>query len=162
MGGPKTNTTQAQQSTGTTTNTFGQISPLDDPRYAEAVGRMGGFQFEADPRLPYTFARARKKVEGSYDNPTGAFTTPGIKDASLRASYEDIGQEEAQAYREENQGRSMMKYGQLADVAQMSSPRTVQTSGSTTSSGTNTGTSQTNPGALDTIMRGASLGLMAF
>lgn len=154
MGGPRT----TQQSTGSTTNTYGQISPLDDPRYAAAVGNMGGFKFDSDPRLPYSFARARKKVEGSYDNPTGAFTTPGIKDASLRASYEDIGQEEGQAYREENQGRNMMKYGQLADVAQMSAPRTVQTGGTSTQSGT----SQTNPGTFDRVMQGVSVGLMAF
>jgi hypothetical protein len=85
-----------------------------------------------------------------------------MKDATLRAAYEDIGQEEGQAYREENQGMQGMKYAQLADVAQMSAPRTVQTGGTSTGTGSGTSTSQTNPSPLDTVMRGASMALMAF
>lgn len=162
MGGPRTTQQQTQNQSGTTTNTFGQISPLDDPRYAEAVGNLGKFKFQSDPRLPYTFGRARQRVEGTFDNPTGGYMTPQMKDAIRRTSYEDIGQEEAQAFREENQGRQAVQYGQLADVAQMSAPRTVQTSGSSTGTGSSSGTSQTNPGALNSIVQGGSLALMAF
>lgn len=142
MGGPKTQ----QQST----NTYSWQTPPD----TTDVEAMRNFKFERDPRLPYTFARARQKVEGTYDNPTGGFTTPQIKDANLRTAYEDIGQQEGQAYREENYGRQGLEYAKLADITQMTNPRLTQSGQS--------GTSQTNPGALDTIMKGASLGLMAF
>lgn len=182
MGGSSTRTNQTQtqnqnqvqnsSGTASTTNTYGQISPLDDPRYAEAVARLAGFDPQSDPRLPYVFGRARQRVEGTFDNPLGGATTQGLRDATLRTAYEDIGQEEAQAYREENFGRQGMKYAQLADVAQLSTPRTVQTGGTTSSSGNSTttgsgtttasGTSSNNPGIANTIGQGASLALMAF
>lgn len=146
MGGPKTTSTQ------TTANQYGWNTP---PGTAD-IEALRNFQFRSDPRLPHTFARARQNVEGTYDNPTGGFTTPQIKDANLRTAYEDIGQQEGQAYREENYGRQGLDYSRLADIAQMTAPRLTQTGG------TSTGTSQTNPGALDTIMKGASIGLMAF
>lgn len=149
MGGPKTKQTQ----TSNTTNTYGWNAPPD----TADVGALRGFEFESDPRLPYVFANARQKMEGTYDNPLGGATTPQLRDATLRAGYEDSAQNESQAYREENYGRQALEYGKLADIAQMTQPRLTQTSGSTNSSGT----SQTSD-PLGSIMKGASLGIAAF
>lgn len=158
MGGPRT--TQQQASTSNTTNTYGQISPLDDSRYAEAVGKVAGFKYQRDPRIAYTYGHARQNINDSYDNPQGGYTTPQLRDASRNAAFGDMAQNEAQEYRNENYGRQAIDYAQLADVAQMSAPRTVQTSGSTEGKGTST--SQTNPGVFDMITQGASLGIAAF
>lgn len=158
MGGSKQK--QTQQSTTASTNTYGQISPLDDSRYAEAVGNLGNFQFQSDPRLPYTYARTRQRVDDTYQNKLGGYSTPQLEDAYKRAAHEDIGQQESQAYREENYGRQGMEYAKLSDVAQMSAPKTVQTGGTSSSSG-NATTSQ-QPGIMDSIVKGGSLAVMAF
>lgn len=158
MGGSKQKQTQA--STSNTVNTFGQISPLDDPRYAESVANLRNFQFQGDPRLPYTFARTRQRVSDTYRNPLGGHSTPQLEDAYKRAAFEDIGQQEAQAYREENFGRQGVELARLEDIAQLSAPRTVQTGGTSSSSGT--ATTQQQPSILDSVVKGGSLALMAF
>lgn len=150
MGGPKTTTTQ----NSTTSNAYGWQVPPD----TADIAAQRGFKFQSDPRIPYTFSRAYQRAKDTYDNPTGGASTPQMRDATLRATAEDLGQEESQAYREENYGRQALEYGKLADVAQMTAPRLTQTSGTTSG----TGTQQTNPGLLNTVMQGASLGLMAF
>lgn len=149
MGGPKTK----QASTSNTTNTYGWQAP---PDWAD-LGGLRDFEFQNDPSIPYAFANAKQKLEGTFDNPLGGATTQQIRDSTLRAGYEDIGQQEAQAHREENYGRQALDYSRLADIAQMTSPRMVQTGGNTASSGT----SQTSD-PLGSIMKGASLGLAAF
>lgn len=162
MGGPKTKQSQQQASTTTSSNTFGQVSPLDDPRYAAAVGDLGKFQFQNDPRIGYTYGRQRQQAHESFADPRGGFTTPQLERQMLNAGDADSAQQEAQAYREENYGKQGLEFGKLEDIAQLSAPRTVQTGGTSNSSGTSTGTSQTSPGALDSIMKGGSLALMAF
>lgn len=149
-GGPKT----TQQSTGTTTNTYGWTPP---PDWADLEG-LRGFKFQSDPRIGHAFARGRGQAHESFNSPTGGYTTPQLRDATLRASDEDSTQQEAQAYREEDYGRQALEYGKLADIAQMTAPRLTQTGGSSTQSGT----SQTNPSVMDSIMKGGSLALMAF
>lgn len=105
------------------------------------IEAMRGFTFDADPRVPYTFAKARQNIGESYNNPLGGNMTAGLRDAQLRASYEDLGQQEAQALREESHARQGLNYAKLADVATMTQPRMVQTGQAGTSSGTSTGNS---------------------
>lgn len=140
MGGTKTKTeqvqTQNQNQNSNTTNTYGYVP---GPTSTD-IDAMRDFEFTGDPRLPYTFARARKGVEGVYNNPMGKYTNQALRDAQLANSYEDLGVDEAQAQREENYGLQGLRYGQTADVAAMTQPRFVQTGGSSSSSGTSTGT----------------------
>lgn len=136
-----TTSTGASSTTSNVANTFSQLSPLDDHRYAEAVHNVGSMQFEHDPRIAVQYARERSNLSNTYNNPLGGAYSPQLKDAILNAGYEDIGQRESQAHREENQGFQGMKYAQLHDVASFSAPKTVQTGGSSTSSGTSSGNS---------------------
>lgn len=140
--GPKTTTTQNTNSTGASTsaNTFGTFSPLDDPRYAGAVENVGNFQFQHDPRIPNAFARQRQGAHDSFANPMGGFTTPALRQATLRASDEDSVQNEAQALQNENYGFQTAKYGQLYDQAGLKRPNVVQTGGTTNTSGSSSGT----------------------
>lgn len=120
---------------------------------------MRGFQFQADPRVGYSFARSRRSLADSY-GPMGANISPAIRDAQLRASTEDLGQQEAQALREENYGRQALDYARTADVAAMTQPRMVQERQSGTSSGiSNTigsGTVQQSNSPLGSIIQGGS------
>lgn len=124
------------------------------------VTNLRDFEFTADPRVGYSFARTRRNVADSYSNPYGSYTTPALRDAMLRSQLEDIGQQEAQALSEENYARQGLQYAQRADVANMTQPRMVQTGGSGTSSGTSSGSGTSNVqqsgGALGSIIGGGS------
>lgn len=141
---------QTQQQQFNNTNTYGWMTPPD----TADISAMRGFQFQADPRVPYSFARARQNVGSTYDSPTSGYTTPALRDAATRSQFEDIGQAEGQALREENYARQGLEYARTADVASMTQPRLTQTSSSGTSSGTsNTVQSQ---GMLGQAIGGAS------
>lgn len=117
---------------------------------------MRDFQFTADPRVPYAFGKARSNIAESYNNPLGGNMTAGLRDAQLRASYEDLGQQEGQALREENYARQGLQYAQRADVANMTQPRMVQTGQAGSSSGTSSGNTVQSQGALPSIIQGGS------
>lgn len=144
--------TQTQNQAYSGTNTYGWMTPPD----TGDINAMRDFQFTADPRVPYTFAKTRSNLAESYNNPMGANTTPAIRDAALRASYEDIGQQEGQALREENYARQGLDYARRADVATMTQPRMVQTSQSGTSSGTSSGNTVQSQGILPSLISGGS------
>lgn len=145
-------TTQTQNQSYSGASTYGWQTPPD----TEDIDAMRDFQFSADPRVPYTFARARQNIGESFNNPMGANTTQAIRDATLRASYEDLGQQEAQALREENYARQGLEFAKRADVAAMTQPRMVETSRSGTSSGTSAGNTVQSQGALPGITSGGS------
>lgn len=142
--------TQTQQQSFNNQASYGwQQTP--DTKDIEA---LRGFQFQADPRIPYTFARQRQQLHESYHNPMGGYSTPQIRDAALRAGDEDSSQNEAQAYREENFGRQALEYGKLGQVASLTAPRLTQTGSSGTGSGSSTIVQQESP--LNSIMQGAA------
>lgn len=141
---------QTQQQSFNNVNTYGWQTPPG----SSDIDAMRGFQFQADPRVASTFARARQNIGATYDNPLGGNTNPAIRDAAMRAQYEDLGQREAQAFSEENYARQGLDYARLADVAAMTQPRMVQTSASGSSAGTsNTTQSQ---GMLGNVIQGGS------
>ena len=148
----KQQTTQTQRQAYNNTSTYGWQAPPD----TADIAAMRNFQFSADPRVPYSFARTRANVGATYDNPNSAYNTPALRDAAMRASYEDIGQQEAQALREENYTRQGLDYARIADVAGMTQPRAFQTSSSGTSSGTSSGNTVQSQGALPGIIQGGS------
>lgn len=148
----KQQTTQTQNQSYNNTSTYGWQAPPD----SADVAAMRNFQFSADPRVSHAFSRARSNVGATYDSPTSAYSTPAIRDAAMRASYEDIGQQEAQALREENYTRQGLDYARTADVAAMTQPRLVQQSSSGTSSGNSSGNSTVTQGALPSLISGGS------
>lgn len=128
---------QSQNQSFSGTNTFDFLTPPD----TADIAAQRNFQFQSDPRIGNAFSRNRRNAAESFNNPLGANTTAGLRDATLRASNEDSAQNEAQAYREENYSRQGLDYARLADVAALTQPRMVQTSQSGTSTGTSSGTS---------------------
>ncbi len=151
--------TGTSNSTAQVANTYGQVSGLDDPRYAEAVHNVGSMQFGHDPSIPFTFARQRANARNTYANPLGSFASPQLREAQLNAIDADSAQNEAQAHREDNYGVQDRQYAQAHDIATLSAPKTVQTGGSTSSTGTNSGTSNTTlkePFDFNSIVQGGS------
>lgn len=153
-------TSQSSNQATNNTNTYGYAPGAQSPD----IDAARNFQFSHDPRIPYTFSRAFERAKDTYANPLGGATTPQLRDATLRASAEDIGQQEGQAYAEEGRSLQGLEFAKLMDVASMTAPRFVQTgssgtsSGTSTGSGTSSGTSNTtqsqNP--LNSIIGGAS------
>src|SRR5687768_17165860 len=113
MGGKKQTQTQNTTQSQNQTNAFGWMTPPD----TADISAMRDFQFTADPRVGYSFARTRRNIGDTYANPMGSYTTPALRDAMLRVNLEDIGQEEGQALREENYARQGLEYAKRADVA---------------------------------------------
>lgn len=130
----KGQTTQTQNQTTSSANTYGWQTPPDT---ADTTA-LRNFQFQHDPRIDYSFARGRQNMANTYANPLGGATTPQLRDATLRAGYEDSAQQNAQADAEENYGFQGMKYGQASDLAHLTAPRLTQTGGSSTGSGVTT------------------------
>ena len=145
-------TTHTQNQAYNNTNTYDWMTPPD----TADIEAMRGFQFTADPRVPFTYAKARQNIGETYANPLGAYSTAGLRDAQTRASYEDLAQQEGQALREENYSRQGLEYAKRADVASMTQPRLTQTGGSGTSSGTAQGNTVQQNSLLPSVVQGAS------
>lgn len=146
----RSNTTQA--SNQQFANTYG-LTP--GPQSAD-IDAARNFQIQGDPKISYAFANARNKLEQGYNNPAGGYTNPQIRDAQIRAGQRGLAQDESQALREENVGLQGMRLGQKISVAGMTTPRVVQTGG--TSSGTGTSTTSQSPGIDSFVQGGASIG----
>jgi hypothetical protein len=130
----KGKTTQKQDSTSTTANTYGYMTPPD----TGDISALRDFKFEHNPAIPYMYANARNKLESSYNSPTGGYTNPQIRDAQIRAGSRGLAQDESQALREENTGFQGMQFGQKQAVAGMTAPRLVNTGGTTKGDSTTT------------------------
>lgn len=160
MGGNKQK--QTQQQTGTTNTQFTHNNAFDylTPPDTADIQALRGFQFSDDPRVPYNFAATRRRIADTYDNPLGAAVSPALRDAQLRASYEDIGQQEAQALSESRFDRQKAQFAQLAQLAGLTRPELVQTSQSGTQSGTSsasgTSTIQQSVNPLNALAQGGS------
>ena len=152
MGRKKQDTTQTQSQTYSGTNTYGWQTPPD----TADVQALRGFQFTADPRVPYSFARTRQNIGATYDSPTSAYSNPAVRDAAQRAQFEDLGQQEAQALREEDYSRQALNYAQKADVANMTQPRMVQTGQAGSSSGSGTSNTVMRDSPINSIIQGGS------
>lgn len=150
MGGPKTKQQTSQSYNNT--NTYGYVPGAS----STDIDAVRAHEFSHDPRIGYAYSRARQQAHDSYNQPLAGYSTPQLRDASLRASDADSAQAEGQALAEENFNLENMKYGQKMDVAQLTAPRLVNQSSSGTQAGTST--SQTNPGLGGYISQGLSAG----
>lgn len=148
--------TQSHNQATSSTSTYGHVPGAQ----SADIDAARNFQFSHDPRVPYAFARAYERSKETFANPLGANSTAGLRDATLRATSEDLGQQEGQAYAEEGRSLQGLEFAKLMDIASMTQPRFVQTgstgtsSGSGTSSGTSTGQQSQSP--LNALIGGGS------
>lgn len=128
MNKKKVETTQKQD---TSYNNTGTSTVGDSPD----IQTFRGWQPQADPTIPYRFARARTNLNQSFDNPTGQYSTPAIREATQRSAEGDLMQQEGQAMREGQYDVNAQTGAKQGFLAGLTAPRTTTSSGSGASSG---------------------------
>ena len=114
---------------------------------------MRELQFQVDPGVAAGFASARRGISDTLDNPLGAYTTPAVREATERAAYGDLAQQEGAATNQASYQNQGLDLARKEDLAQMTAPRIVQSGGS--SSGYNTQLVQ-QPSILNSAIGGAA------
>lgn len=149
--GKKTKTqTQQQQSFQ---NTYGTINPQGN----EYTQSLADWKPTVDPSVGYAFARARRKIGQTFQNPIGGYTSAATREAEQRNRYQELGQQEAQTMQEAAAAANQQEYVKRLALADLLGPKVVQTGGSGQSSGT---TVQTQPLGIGSILGGiAQVGL---
>lgn len=131
---------QTQQSTQTqqsqTQNQYGWQTKPSTPD----LDNLRNQKFEVDPGLSAQYGRQRQQLEHGFNQPTGAYYSPQVKDAMLRSGRERLGQQEAEAYRGGQFDKNKLDYSRNLAVAGMSDPVLTQTGSSSTGTGSSSGT----------------------
>lgn len=99
---------------------------------------------QADPGIGYQYANQRNKLNSSFIDPLGGYSTPQMRDAQKRTGLRELGQDEAQAHRAGAYDVNQQRMGQLGSLAALTAPRLTQTGSSGTSSGTQNTTQGNN------------------
>lgn len=99
------------------------------------ISALRGFQPQADPSTPYRFGRQRQDFLRTFQNPMGSYTTPELREQMQRGGLESIGQQEQQAMRENQYDLNRINLAKHEGLAQLTSPRLVQTKGTSIEKG---------------------------
>ena len=117
---------------------------------------------EIDPSIAFGAAAARNRLNSSFLNPTGGYSTPQRDEAIRRAGNREIDQQASQAFRLGQYDVNQSRMGQLGSLAALTAPRLTQTGSSGTSSGVTKGEQGQNlfGDLLDVGMGAASTAMM--
>lgn len=139
------------QNTGSSRNIFDWMQMPDSP---DIVG-LRDYKETLDPSIDYGKARRDRNIKSSFNNPLGAFTTAGQRDATQRSllaeSEQDYGQQRRVAYNDMQNRTAARK----ANLAGLTAPRLVQSGEDQSNSGSNTSTN-TSSGTSSGTMAGTS------
>jgi len=102
------------------------------PQVTQAQSVSDKMRGQVDPRIRATFAGARADLKDSFLNPMGAYTTPAIRDATMRNGNAQLAQQEAQALSEADFTANGSEFDRLLALSQLTAPKLVQTGGSST------------------------------
>lgn len=104
------------------------------------IDSLRDFNFDVDPSIASSFAATRNRIANTFNNPIGGDYTPAMRDAILRSSYRDLGQQQAETHSQAYNQNQGARFGQRATVASMTAPKLVSTgsSGTGAASGTTT------------------------
>lgn len=109
-----------------------------------------------DPTIGFRAGAAKRRLDNSFVNPMGGYSTPQRDEAIRRSMNRDIDQQAGMEMRAGQFDVNHQRGGQLGSLASLMSPRIVQTGG------TSSGTSNTEQGKniwgnlLDIAMGGAN------
>lgn len=152
MSKKKSETAQKQDTSYNNTSTSSVGTSPDLQAYRD-------WQPQADPSIPYRFARERTHLEDGFNNPLAQYTTPAVREATQRAAEGDLMQREGQAMREGQYDVNNQTGAKQGYLANMTTPRTTTSSGTGASSGT--GSSTYTPSLMDNIEQGVGIGKTA-
>lgn len=146
---------QKQNSTGATTSSYDYKTPPISP----ALQKLSESKFDVDPGLHAQYGRLRNELKSGFNNPLGANYSSEVRDAIIRSGNERLGQQEAEAYRGGESDVNRLNYARDSTVAGMQQPQLVQTSGTSTGSGTITQNPAWGPQALSAASSVAPLSM---
>lgn len=171
------NNQQQQQQSGNQSGAFDTQNELGFAEVPEtqAYKDLSAWRPQANAAIPSIFGAQRRRAMSSYNNLGSEYSTPGLMQARMRATDEEIGEREATAYQQDAQQMNDARFGQLNALTGYAQPvsynkrssgvTSEQSSGnsSMTGSGTGSGTSNTvntqpKPGLFGSIL-GAGLGV---
>lgn len=139
---------QKQTSNNVSTTSYDYKTPPTTP----ALTKLADTKFEVDPGLHAQYSSLRNRLKSGFNNPLGADYNPEVRDAIIRSGEENLGQQEAEAYRGGQFDANRLGYSRDTTVAGMSAPNLVQTGG--TNAGTGTITQSQSP--ISGIISGAA------
>jgi len=144
---------QTSKTNTSNTATYGQIHPESNAY----IDRFANFQPQGDPAIGFRAGAAKRRLDNSFINPLGGFSTPQRDEAIRRAAERGIDEQAGMESRAGAYDVSQQKMGQLGSLASLMSPRIVQT-GSTGQSNTEVGKNAWG-NILDIALGGASMAM---
>lgn len=114
MGRPAPQRLPNQQDT-TQTSTVGNTADIEAAR---------NFSFTQDPTTPYIYGNERRAIKQTYHNPLGAYRTPYMQEAGLKADLADSADRQAVAMQGDHQRLQQQQFGQRMGLAELTAPRT--------------------------------------
>jgi len=100
----------------------------DTRNLRESAAAMKG---RINPIIRGQYAGARRDLDKSFVNPMGAYTTQAMRDATLQAGRDELGQQEALAIQGAEFAADGSDFERQLAIAGLTSPRMVQTGGTT-------------------------------
>jgi hypothetical protein len=128
----KQTSTQNTQSTNTASYDYRTPPSTSDIDVARASTAR------VDPSIGYRLGEKERQLSDSFNNPTGGYTTPQMKDAILRAGRRDLMQQAGEQTREGQYDVNRINQSKNLALAGLTAPQLVQTGSSSTGSGTGT------------------------
>jgi hypothetical protein len=114
-------TTQSTKTSNTAS--YGQIQP-EPNKYTDS---FANFQPQVDPTIGFRAGSAKRRLNDSFINPLGGYSTPQRDEAIRRSQGRDIDQTAAMESRAGQFDVNQSRMGQLGSLAALMSPRIVQT-----------------------------------
>jgi len=102
---------------------YGRMPGAESPD----IQTLRGTQFQIDPTIGFRSGAAKRQLSNTFLNPMGGYTTPQIRDATLRAGYRDIDQQAAEQARAGAYDVNQQNFQKNAYLASLTAPPLVQT-----------------------------------
>ncbi len=123
---------QTTQGTTASTASYDYKAPPE----TAALQTLKNQTIEVDPGIAAQYGRERNDLNRSFQNPTGAYLSPQVRDMQLESGRERLGSQEAQAMRNAGNDAARLNLARNQAVAGMSAPQLVQTGSTGTQQGT--------------------------
>lgn len=123
-----------QSTKSSTTAQYGQIQPQSN-QYTDA---FANWRPQADPTIGFRAGAAKRRLDNSFINPLGGYSTPQRDESIRRSANRGIDEQAAMESRAGQFDVNQQRAGQLGSLASMMQPRIIQ-QGSTNTSNTEAG-----------------------
>ena len=136
--------------------TYSQIQP-ESNKYIDAYAN---FQPQIDPTIGFRAGSAKRRLDNSFINPLGGYSTPQRDEAIRRSMERGIDEQAGMESRAGAFDVNQSRMGQLGSLAALMAPRLVQSGSSGTSAGNTSAGQNLFGNLLDVGMGAANAALM--